>query len=198
MLNSNDRKIQPVENLTSALRRSQKRFGELLRELCEAAGYTQGRLSRDARAERQRLIEEGYIRPEEPIGSMEQPTISKVMAGVQSPSYYQVYIWLHVLRSHYESEQLADFCRELSIPVPVFSFETERKLWQLATFIPPYELNDIFEESKDEKPLSASPALIDHKELRWASSASRNTEVNLNAVSKTDLWGDTQKQTVEQ
>ncbi|HEU5375437.1 MAG TPA: hypothetical protein VFV38_08365 [Ktedonobacteraceae bacterium] len=203
MPNSDGRKVQPVENLTSALRRSQKRFGELLRELCEVAGVTQGKLSRDARAERQRLIEEGYIRPEEPIGSMEQPTISKVMAGVQAPSYYQVYIWLRVLRRHYESERLAEICKELSIPVPIFSRETERKLWQLATFVPPEELNAIFEESKGEKPMEASPTLIDHKELRWASSVSRSTvspdtEVNLNAVSEIDMRRGMSKQTVEQ
>jgi hypothetical protein len=102
------------------------RFGELLREVCEVSGITQGKLSREAKEERQRLIEKGIIHLDDSIGSMEQPTISKVMAGAQEPTYIQVYIWLRVIRTHYESAQFAEICKELNIPLPKFSPELER------------------------------------------------------------------------
>src|SRR6266516_645436 len=78
--------------LTDLFHASQKRFGELLREVCEISGFTQGKLSREAKKELQSLIQAREILPDDPIGSMEQPTISKVMAGLQAPTYFQVYI----------------------------------------------------------------------------------------------------------
>jgi len=158
---------QTIDNVTGLLYGSRKRFGELLREICEISGFTQGKLSREAKVERDRLIGSGRIRRENAAGSMEQPTISKVMAGVQEPTYFQVFIWLRVIRSHYESARLAEICRRLEIPVPQFPYELERKLWQLSAFMPPEDLLEVYTESKDDKPMEVSPSLIEHKEERW-------------------------------
>ncbi len=177
---------------TDLLRRSQKRFGELLREVCEASGFTQGKLSRKSKDERQRLIEAGYIRPEDPIGSMEQPTISKVMAGVQEPTYFQVFIWLRVIRTHYESTKFAEICKKLGIiPIPQFSRELEQKLWYLSTFVQPDELLRVYEETEEYvKELELSQSLIEHKETRWEKPKigleEKITDVDIPAFPKTD------------
>jgi hypothetical protein len=165
--NNDNEQIQMNERLTDLLHASQMRFGELLREVCEISGITQGKLSREAKEERQRLIGKGIISLEDSIGSMEQPTISKVMAGGQEPTYIQVYIWLHVIRAHYESAQFAEICEELGIPLPEFSPELERELWRLATFVPPDELLRVYEETKNKKLIEIYTPLIEHKELRW-------------------------------
>ncbi len=201
MPNSGSRQVRTVGNLTDLLRRSQKRFGELLREVCEVSGFTQGKLSREAKAERKRLISLGCIHPQDPIGSMEQPTISKVMAGVQEPTYFQVFIWLRVIRSHYESARFAEICNKLNIPVPEFPPELERKLWHLSTFIPPEDLLKVYNESKDEKPMEASPSLIEHKEMRWEPKRElieRTTDGDIAALPKTELFRGNTKQTVKQ
>jgi hypothetical protein len=159
-----------VENLTDLLHNSQKRFGTLLSDVCEVAGLTQGQLSRAAKGERQRLIDAGYIPAESMRESMAQPTISKVMAGVQAPTYMQVYIWLRVIRTHYESTRFAEQCRRADVAVPTLSPEMERILWRLATFISPDDLARVCEQSKDINPLEGRVSLIEHKEMRWKAS----------------------------
>jgi hypothetical protein len=153
-------------NLADLLKKSRRRFGELLHDVCDVAGLTQGKLAREANAERQRLIAEGKIYPEDFTGSMGQPTVSRVMAGLQEPTYFQVFIWLRVIRDHYSSAHFARICEELGIAVPEFSADLERMLWKLSFFLPPDELASVYEKSKNEKPLDSSPSLIDHKEER--------------------------------
>jgi len=161
MLSSDSKEAKSNEPLTDLLRSSQKKFGELLREVCLAAGFTQGKLSREAKDEHQRLIEIGDLYPGDSIGSMEQPTISKVMAGSQEPTYYQVYIWLNVLRRHFDSPRFAEICKELDISLPTFSAQLERGLWRLSTFIPPDELRQVYEEAKDEKLIEIYKSLVE-------------------------------------
>jgi hypothetical protein len=147
--------------LTELLRNAQQRFSEILSELCEVAGLTQGRLARLAKLELQTLVSQGVISSGSPVGSMYQPTISKVLSGQQTPTYYQVYIWLRVVRSWYGSLQLAALCEKRGVPVPIFSEIVERKLWYLAGFVPPDELSQV------EVPEVPDVKLIDHKERRW-------------------------------
>ena len=167
MQNGDEKPTRTSEHLSDLLHRSQGRFGELLREVCEVSGFTQGKLSREAKEERRQMLLRGDIRPEDPIGSMEQPTISKVMAGTQEPTYYQVYIWLQVIRKHYEDPKFALICKELHIPLPVFSYELEQELWQLASFIPPNMLHQVYEDTKEKKLFKIYKPLIEHKEQRW-------------------------------
>lgn len=150
------------------LRRSQRQFGELLYQICEISGFTQGKLSREAKDECRRLMEKGVIGPEDPVGSMEQPTISKVMAGVQGPTYLQVYIWLRVIKAHFKSEEFREICRELHIEEPPeFLPKWEEWLWHLSTFVPPDELDKACEETENLKLIEIHKPLIVHKEERW-------------------------------
>ena len=153
-------------HLTNLLYKSRLRFGELFRDICDISGLTQGKLAREAKVEYQRLLAKGEIRPEDPVGSMGQPTISRVMAGLQEPTYLQVFIWLRVIKAHYKGAQLTQMCEELGIVVPKFSADLERMLWKLSSFLPPDELARVYEKSQNEKPLASSPSLIDHKEER--------------------------------
>jgi acyl-CoA synthetase (AMP-forming)/AMP-acid ligase II len=158
-----------ISSITSLLHASQNRFGELLRQVCELSGLTQGKLSREAKDERERLIKQGDIFPDDPIGSMEQPAISKVMAGIQGPTYLQVYIWLRVIRAHYQSARLAQICEELGIDTPVFHKKWEKALWQLSTFTPPEKLLQVYEATRDDKYIEIDEAIIEHKEIQWES-----------------------------
>jgi hypothetical protein len=156
------------ENMADVLRESRKRFGNLLGELCEVSGFTQGKLSREAKLVYRQMVEDGNIHAEDPVGSMEQPTISKVIAGVQDPTYFQVYIWLRVIRKHIESDQFAKVCKDLKLnSVPTFSLDLELDLWRLAHFTPPSELLNTYEKRKNLKLIEIYEPLIDHKEVRW-------------------------------
>ena len=190
MPNNKSKQVQMNERLTVLLHDSRMRFGELLRQVCEISGITQGKLSREAKEERQRLIEKGIIHLEDSIGSMEQPTISKVMAGAQEPTYIQVYIWLRVIRTHYESIQFKDICEELQIPLPKFSPGLERELWHLSTFVPPDELQQVYEETKDKKLIEIYTPLIEHKELRWDRTRrkpTRDTHMDIKPLTKSTI-----------
>jgi hypothetical protein len=209
MLDSDSEQARKNESLSSLVRISQKRFGELLRQICEISGITQGKLSREAKNERQRLIEKGDIHPDDLIGSMEQPTISKIMAGVQGPTYFQVYIWLRVIRAHFESARFAEICKELNIDLPEFSSKLEHELWRLSTFIPPDELHRTYENAKEIKlivtppdelhrtyenakekdakkeiKLMELPSIVDHKEQRWERTKRRSTGKGVGASTK--------------
>lgn len=196
MSGNKSQKAQADENVASSLKHtafllqaSRKKFGELLREICEVSGFTQGKLAKEAKAERRRLIESGEIHPEDFVGSLEQPTISKVMAGTQEPTYLQVFIWLSVIKTHYKSTQLAELCENLGIAVPELTEEKVRMLWKLSSFISPEELKEIYEQSKNEKPMKYKK-LIDHKEKRMLSTRQEvlpTTETNLSSISYPNL-----------
>jgi len=156
-------------NYSELDRDAHKRFGVLLHELCEVSGLTQGKLARQAKFERRQLIKNGCIQLGTLTGSMEQPTISRVLAGLQAPTYFQVLIWLRVLRKHYESEELARICDEMGIAKPAFTVETERLLWGLAAFVPPEERAQAYAQSKDFQPLGFHIPIIEHKERRMIS-----------------------------
>ena len=155
------------DQLLGVTRESQKRFGQLLREVCEVIGFTQGKLSREAKKELQRLLKQGYLLEEDLIGSMEQPTISRVMAGIQQPTYFQVFIWLRVIFTYYTSKEFADICRKLEMPFPRLPANLKQTLWRLSTFTAPYELLQTYEETKDLKLIEIYGSLIEHKEVRW-------------------------------
>lgn len=150
-------------------RNAHQQFGRIVRDLCEVSGFPQGKLAREAKAEKKRLIAQGSIHPGDVASSMEQPTISRVLAGLQEPTYFQVLIWLHVLRKHYESEELARMCEERGVVRPAFPVETERLLWTLAGFVPPEARARAYAHSKEMMHLLGPyPSLIAHKERRMS------------------------------
>lgn len=154
-----------TEPLADLVERSRKRFGVLLRNVCEIGGVTQGMLSREAKRELRRLREMGEIVLDESVGSLEQPTISKVMAGMQAPTYYQVSIWVKVLQASFTSDRLAMLCQALDISQPAFDPTWEQALWRLAHFVPPQELCQVYECAKDLKVRKMYQTLSEHKEI---------------------------------
>jgi len=139
-----------TDTFTSLVHASLKEFGHLLREVCQVAGFTQAKLSREAEDERLRLIESGDLNPYDPC-TTDQITLARVMAGLQEPNSYQVYVWLKVLREHFESERFAQICQDLGLPLPTFSKELEAELWRLSNRQTPDELRQVYEWSKDVK-----------------------------------------------
>lgn len=119
---------------------AQARFASLLLQICEAGGLSQGKLARMAQADVRWLLGEGTLGSNDPIGSLGQPTISRILAGKQQPTYGQVYIFLRAIRAHYTSSELTRRCEKCGLSVPVFSREQELALWTLAGFCSPDEL----------------------------------------------------------
>ncbi len=135
--------------LSDLLHNSQKKFGDLLRQICIAAGYTQAKLAREAQAEKYRLINACEIRPKDFTGSFEATVLSKIMKGEQPPTYYQVFIWIAVLKRHFASAEFAAICAGLGVDCPKFEPEWEYCLWYLSSFVPPDEFGEIYEHIKD-------------------------------------------------
>jgi hypothetical protein len=130
-------------NFTTALwRENQRRFGRLLRQLCELGGFTAGKLSRESKSYQQALIEQGVIDPEDAVLLIE-PVILDAVKGIAAPTYLQVFVWLAVLRKHFESPEFAAVCRELAIPVPAYPLALETDLWRLAGFVEPSEVCEV-------------------------------------------------------
>jgi hypothetical protein len=159
-------------NYSELDRDAHKRFGVLLHELCEVSGLTQGKLARQAKFERSQLVKSGCLELGTLTGSMEQPTISRVLAGLQEPTYFQVLIWLRVIRKYYESDDLTRICEERGIIKPAFTAETERLLWTLASFVPPDERARAFAQSKNFQLLGFHIPIIEHKERRMLTEVS--------------------------
>lgn len=138
-----------TDTFTNLVHSSLKEFGRLLREVCEVGGYTLEKLSREACHERERLIVSGDLKPHDPVGPMGQLAIARVMAGFEEPTCYQVYIWLRVLRTHFESPEFAQICQDLGIPLPTFPPALEAELWRLSNHQAPSELREAYEWGKD-------------------------------------------------
>ena len=176
MPEANSEQARDNETLSDLVHNSRIRFGQLLWEICEVSGLSQGKLAQEAKYERQRLIDNGKLRSGDQVGSMEQPTISKVIAGIQEPTYFQVYIWLRVIEAHFKSPRLASICEDLHLPCPEFTPELARKLWYLSGFIPPDERAQVYEDAKEDKivehvksypSLKKYRSLLQHRERRW-------------------------------
>lgn len=187
MLNQADKEKRETRDLSTLRNAAQQVFGRILRDLCEASGITQGKLAKEAKVERKRLIEQGSINSGDLIGSMEQPTISRVLAGAQEPTYFQVFIWLRVIRRHYESKELAKKCQELGIEKPLFPAETEQVLWDLTAFKRPEHLAQAYEVGKKIQPTRLS--MIEHKEMRMLSE--HDTDVDLPVTRRSSRRRDT-------
>lgn len=134
------------------LQLSQRKFGDLLRQVCEIGGFTAGKLSREAHAELLRLSEQGRITPDAPVGSLGPMTLCRIMAGTQDPTYYQVWLCVRVLGKHLNSQYFAKICQELDMEIPALGEQWkqwEQVLWHLAGFLSPDELAVLYEQAKD-------------------------------------------------
>jgi len=144
---------------TLLLERSRYLFGIRLQEVCRAVGLSQGSLSRAVKRVYQNMLDTGEIDADVTVGSLEQPTISIVMSGQQSATYYQVFLWLKVI--HDEVSRVGDDKRNEKFE------EVVQELWLLAKFVPPATLTAVYEQSRGKRLLGTYDSLIDHKERRW-------------------------------
>lgn len=135
--------------ISDLLHDSQKKFGDVLRQICITAGYTQSKLANEAQAEKYRLVATGEIRPKDITGSFEGTVLSKIMRGEQAPTYYQIYIWIRVFKRHFASAEFATICSNLGMECPKFEPQWEFCLWHLASFVPLYEFEQVYEHIKD-------------------------------------------------
>lgn len=104
-------------------------FGEALYKVCRRVGITQPLLEKYGEAEYAQMEAEGKISVQ---SSMKQQVISRVVTGLQAPSYTQTYIWLKVIKQHYENEKVIEYFQNKGLEMPVFTEEVEEKLWALS------------------------------------------------------------------
>ena len=139
--------VQPDYYVRDLLHRkpARKLFGDLFRRVCNAAGIKQMKLEQLAKEKYAKLIEKGYIDPEDDdLGSMDQSGISRVMNGKKAISYAQAYIWINVIKEHYESKEFREVCESKNLAVPDFA-PLEQALWTLAGLSSPKQIVEAYQ-----------------------------------------------------
>lgn len=116
------------------------RFGTLLKQVCEATGVTQSLLEKYGQAEYAQLEKAGFITPDDPVSSMLQEVVSRVFRGRQRPSYIQTYIWITVVKRHYNDPKIRKIFEDKNLEIPNFDQELEEALWTLAGYSSPQEV----------------------------------------------------------
>ena len=107
-----------------------RRFGELLKELCKKANIKQDKLEEESEIYRTYLIER-YPIQSGLTGGFKQSAISRVFKGQQIPTYSQVFIWTTILQRHLSEE---DFPKDL-----------RDDLYYLSGHVPPETIVDAYE-----------------------------------------------------
>ncbi|HEX3640658.1 MAG TPA: hypothetical protein VHV10_05155 [Ktedonobacteraceae bacterium] len=165
------------------------RFGTLMRQFCEAAGmnqpwladkgqsmYNEMMIRKYGKERYEQMLEEGTL-PKEEQSSMLQQAVSRVIIGVQRPSYIQTYIWISVIEEHYNNEEIKRYFEWKGLEMPVFTEEMYQALWALSGHQPPDAVNkavaafSTFNHTPRRLPRSADSSL-----------ASPRTEPNLPAA----------------
>jgi hypothetical protein len=109
------------------------RFGTLLRQVCDSVGIKQPLLEKYGQAEYKRMEEAGsFIAKDAPPSSMLQQVISLVILGKQHPSYLQTFIWIKVIKAHYNNAHVKEYFSKKGLEMPVFTPELEEALWVLS------------------------------------------------------------------
>lgn len=116
------------------------RFGTLLKQVCEATGVTQSLLEKYGQAEYAQLEKAGFITPDDPVSSMLQEVVSRVFRGKQRPSYIQAYIWITVVKRHYNDPRIKKIFEDKNLEIPEFTPELEAALWTLSGYSSPQEV----------------------------------------------------------
>lgn len=106
---------------------ARKIFGLLLSLLCEKANISQRELGRRSESYRNYLVHNGYIQHAYSTGGIQQSAICRAVKGELSLTYSQVFIWLHLLKEVFESDQY-----NAGKPAFHFSRELETDMWRLA------------------------------------------------------------------
>jgi|SRR2546430_5911161 len=124
-------------------------FGFYLRQACNDGRITQTLLEKYGEMEKYvRLVnkygKEVYEQkkrdgtlPKEEQSSMKQETISRVVNGIQRPSFQQVSIWIFVIKRHYTSEDVRLMFDNKGLSIPNFTEEMEEKLWISSGYLSP-------------------------------------------------------------
>ena len=116
------------------------RFGTLLKQVCDATGISQSLLEKYGQAEYAQLEKAGFITPDDPVSSMLQEVVSRVFRGKQRPSYIQTYIWITVVKRHYNDPDIRKIFEDRNLEIPEFTPELEAALWTLAGYSSPQEV----------------------------------------------------------
>ncbi len=116
------------------------RFGTLLKQVCDATGVTQSLLEKYGQAEYAQLEKAGFITPDDPVSSMLQEVVSRVFRGRQRPSYIQTYIWITVVKRHYNDPRIKKIFEDKNLEIPEFTLELEEALWTLSGYSSPQEV----------------------------------------------------------
>ena len=131
------------------------RFGTLMRQVLDGIGVNQVLFEKRAQAKYdafmfekygkqayERMKEDGTI-PKEEQSSMLQQVISRVINGLQRPSYIQMLIWMGVIADLYNNESIKKWFRDNDLEMPVFSEEIEEALWALSGHQCPRKVNKV-------------------------------------------------------
>lgn len=121
-------------------------FGLILRLLCQRANVTQDELEERGKAYRDYLFIQGYIKPGQVLGSLDQTVISRVVSGERRPSYDQVAIWLKVLEDTFKSDMYKNERKRRGLTIYDLSSDLKRDLYHLAGFGAPDEIVAAFEK----------------------------------------------------
>jgi hypothetical protein len=123
---------------------ARERFGQMLGYLCEKSLLSQREIGRRATKYRAYLKKNGYLPSEGSTKAVDYTGISKVIYAKVIPSYAQVFIWFHVLKEQFKSEEYAKACEKVHEPVFVLTDEFETDMWHLALFGTPKEVVEAF------------------------------------------------------
>jgi hypothetical protein len=119
-------------------------FGKLIRQVSRTLGITQDRLEELARKEYGEIMKDGYIFPDEQLGSMDQTVISRVSRNQQDPTPAQVYTWINAIL---KSQELRAYCEKYQQDHPDFVRELETALWNSSGHQSPQAIADNYNDA---------------------------------------------------
>lgn len=114
---------------------ARKVFGALLSSLCKNANLSQRELGRRSEVYRKYLVSNGFIKHAYNTGAIDQAAICRAIKGEFPLTYSQVFIWLHLLREVFESDEYKAVKPEFN-----FSKSLEIDMWRLALYGTPEEV----------------------------------------------------------
>jgi hypothetical protein len=114
---------------------ARKIFGLLLSLLCDKANISQRELGRRSESYRNYLIKNRHIQHAYSTGGIQQSAICRAVKGEFPLTYSQVFIWLHLLREVFESDEY-----KAGKPAFNFSRQLEIDMWRLALYGTPDEV----------------------------------------------------------
>jgi len=119
-------------------------FGQMLSFLCEKSLLSQREIGKRSIGYRNYLRQKRRIPVKGKTKDVGQSGISRVINVLREPSYDQIFIWFHVLREHFKSDEYKQKCEEMNDKVFEFTQDFEDDMWRLALFSPPRKVIGAF------------------------------------------------------